>query len=346
MIETEEGKSKMIRLKLALALAAAAFVAQAQDTSHGPQQLPTLRDRPSQQSTAAAVPATAAVITIHGLCSAPAAEPSACTTVITKDEYDRLMKALGQQASANATRELAQKYVQLMAVAEAGRKAGIESDPRFAEQVRLARLQILAQIYTQKLQEENSKPSADEIQAFYNQNASKFEQIKLSRIAVPANNAAAPNKAEWEKKAAQLANELRDRAAKGEDFEKLQKEAFTTLGLATNPPSTALGPRRRGMVPPKEEAELFSLKVGDVSQVEQEPSDYVIYKIENKDAMPLDQVKDGIARALVNQKMDSAIKATTASIHADFNEEYFGPAPAPPSTTPAPTLQRPPASPK
>lgn len=227
-------------------------------------------------------------------------------------------------------RNVAQAYVELLAFAQAAEKAGVENDPKFKEQLRLMRLQALASIYRHDLEDKNKNLPPQEIQAYYNQNLPKYEEIKLSRIFIPAKNPSSPAKDDWEKKAEQEANDIHDRAAKGEDFEKLQKEAYTSLGLTIAPPNTSVGTRRRGMLTPTEEQELFALKPGDVSKVEQEPAGFIIYKVESRQTLPEEQVKDEISRELFRQKMESQMKSVTSNVKADFNDQYFGAANTPP----------------
>ena len=285
---------------------------------------------------------TEPVITAKGVCpnrpvtkaapGAPKPAPAPCQTVVTKGQFEKLVNAVSpsnQNVPPAMRRNLAQAYVELLAYAQAAEKAGVDKDPKFIEVMRLVRMRTLADIYRRDMEEKYRTPPPNEIQAYYDQNVSKYEEIKLSRIFIPAKNPSAQDKDAWEKKAAQLSTELHDRAAKGEDLEKLQKEAYTTLGLTIAPPNTTVGTRRRGMMAPQEEQELFALKPGDVSKVEQEPAGYIIYKLESRQTLPVDQVKDEIARELSRQKMDAQIKAITATVKAEFNDQYFGsPAPA------------------
>src|SRR5437660_11398879 len=79
----------------------------------------------------------------------------------------------------------------------------------------------------------------------------------------------------------QEAEALHTRAASGEDFDKLQQEAFTTGGLKANPPSTKLGKVRRSSLPADQGA-VFDLKLGEVSQLISGPNgylDYYVYEI-------------------------------------------------------------------
>ncbi|HJX84630.1 MAG TPA: peptidylprolyl isomerase [Candidatus Angelobacter sp.] len=332
----------MTRFLLIFSLAATAVMTSAQSTGT-PQQLPTLRDRNQQQQPAtqsSTTPAGDAVIVIRGLCSAPASDPNQCTTVISRQQFETLLDALNtsnRPVSPETRRKLAQDYVDVMTTAQAAEKAGIDKDPRFTESMRVLRMRLLTDSYLLAL-EQRSTPSAGEILGYYNQNQSKFEEVSLSRVWIPARNPGAANKVEWETKVAQLTGTIHDRAVKGESFEILQREAFATLGLQ-NPQSTVLKPIRRRVTPSAEEQEIFSLQVGGVSPVEQESGGNAIYRMEGRQVLPLDNVKDEIARTLAQTKADAQMKAIRTAFHADLSSEYFGPEPAPAAV--APTLQRP-----
>lgn len=310
-------------------------------TPTGPQLTPRTPGN-SAPDTSAAVPPATPIITVKGVCAPSGSASSAgpCTTTVTKEQFERLLNALNssnQNIAPAMRRNLAQAYVELLAYAQAAEKAGIEKDSKFIEVMRLVRMRTLADLYRRDLEEKYRNPPEAEIQAHYNQNVQRYEEIKLSRIFIPAKNPSAQTKDDWEKKAAQVATDIHDRAAKGEDLEKLQKEAYTTLGLTIAPPTTALGARRRGTLSPTDEQELFALKPGEVSKVEQEPAGYIVYKVESKQTLPMEQVKDEISRELFRQKLDAQLKSVTGSVQAEFNDQYFGPPAAPPGAATGPS---------
>ena len=118
------------------------------------------------------------------------------------------------------------------------------------------------------MEEKYRNPSDADIQTYYNKNIARFEQVKLGRIFVPRINPKAPRDGsnDFEQRAQKAANELRDRAANGEDLDKLQQEAYRTLGLAPPSLSTDAGKRRRGQFPPAIEQEIWELKIGLIIQ--------------------------------------------------------------------------------
>ena len=290
----------------------------------------------------AAVPPAAAVITIHGVCearktaAASAAAKSPCTTKITKAEFDKLVKMVvppNQPQQPGLRRNLAQRYVDLLAIADAARKASVERSPEFA----LLRLRALTEAYQRELDEKYRNPPPAEVEAYYKQHQGDFESVTLQRVYVPKNDPAGKGtpeeKAAFTKKASGVADELRDHAAKGENLEALQKDAYTKLGLTSTAPSTQLGPVRKGALPPATEKELFALNPGGISKVD-EPAAFIIYKAESRQTLSMENVKDEIARILHRQKMEAKLKEITSAVKADYNDTYFGPA--------APTLAPPP----
>ena len=354
----------MIRILLILALAATTAMAQSQSPTAPPKH----RTPSSSPSTGASSSAgksskagtkagdsSGAAITIQGLCSAPArqapgaAASSSCTTVITKAQFEDLLNAVNpshQPIPPAQRQQLAQRYVELLTFAEAAHKAGVENKPQFQATLRTQRMVLLQQAFLQDLEERYKNPPQEEIAKFYNDNLPKFEEVKIHRIFIPKTNPSGQgNKEDYEKKAPQVANDMRERAAKGEDPDKLQKEAYETLGITSPPMSTDLGKRKRGMFPPPEEQDIFALKAGEVTKVESGVSGFVVYKLDAKETTPLEQVKDEISRNLSQQKIKARMDSVRASVHPDFNKESFAPpaAPVPPPTT-APPVPKPGAS--
>ncbi len=118
-----------------------------------------------------------------------------------------------------------------------------------------------------------------------------------------------------------LAEALRARAAAGEDFEKLQDEAAAAAEFKGKPP-TKLGKVRRTSLPP-DQAEVFNLKPGETSQLITTPNGYLIYKVGEKDTLPLDKVQDEIVSTLRSQRMQDAMQAIQQSATPELNEKYF-----------------------
>lgn len=291
---------------------------------------------PPQTFNPDSVAPNAAVVTLHGVCPKGVAsvktastKADSCETVITKEQFTRMLSGMNIAVPISnpaAMRNFAESYSQLLALANEGEKAGAENDPRFQELMRIARLRALADSYRHSLDEKYSNPSQQEIQAYYNENISKYDSFKIERIIVPSINPSRTPaaRAENDKKIQQLANDIRERAARGEETQKLQDEVYKTLALPS-PPKTDLGMKRRGSFPVAIEKDILALKPGEVTKLETEMSGFNIYKLRSRDTIPVESVKAEITRDLHQKNMEGAIKAVTGSIHPEFNEQFFGP---------------------
>jgi hypothetical protein len=306
-----------------------------------------------------AVGAGETVVTIHGFCpNLPGKSGDACSTVLTKEQFEKVLAAVNQSGAPMppvAIRNMAERYVQIMAFADAAEKQGLDKDPKFQELMRIVRLNSLAEAYRRSLEEKFRSPSDADIQAYYNKNIAKFEQVKLSRVFVPRVNPKAPREGldDFVQRAQQTANSLRDRAAKGEDMDKLQQEAYKTLGLPPPSLNTDVGAKRRGTgtFPPNVEQDVFALKSGEVTKVEPEPAGFQFYKLQGRETLTLAQVKNEITAAIHKESLDAANKSVLDPIHTDLNDTYFGPKTAatplalPPQARPIPPAAQPAATP-
>ena len=289
------------------------------------------------------VPATQAVITVHGVCDQSSSQkaqpgPDSCVTVISREQFEILAKAVnptGNVLSAEARRGLARTYADYLAVEAAVRKAGMEDTPEFRKLMEWNRLRAIADLYRFTLEQKYRSPADAEVEAYYQQHLEDYEKVTLARILVPRQNAATPDKDAFDKKARRVADAAQARAVKGDDAAQIQKDAYAALGVAM-PPSTQLGSRRRSELVPEEATELFSLKAGEVSHVQKEGQNYVIYKVLRRDAMPFAEVKAEIAREIYKQKFKQAMKSALDAVPAEFNQQYFGPEMAPRSDKAAP----------
>ena len=272
-----------------------------------------------------------AVITVHGLCSGqPGGKPkadAACTIVVTKPQFDAVVNALnaiGPPLLPSQLRPVAQGYAATLVNYEAAKKAGVERDPRFTEVMRLARMRAMGDMYNALMQENARRITPEAIEAYYKNNIEKYEELTLRRVTLPRYNSANLKDEEFPAKASKIAEDIHTRAVNGEDLDKLQKEAFDTLGIK-NPPSTKMGAVRRGLYSADQEKQLFDLKPGDVTAIIEQPSALIIFKMEGRETPSLAKSRDEISGILVKEKLDKQEQDRNTSIHIDYNEQFVGP---------------------
>lgn len=315
---------------------------------------PTLK-RPDEKPPE--VPPTQAVITLRGLCPAQtgaavkAAVPATneCVVTVTREQFENLLRALNtsnQPVSPAQRRQLAQAYVELLIFSEAAKAAGVENTPAFTEVMRLLRLKTLSDLYRNQLAEQYRNPSPEEVETYYRENQSKYETAKVTRVYLPKTSpdpkATAEQKHAYEAKVEKVADDIQARAGKGEAIDKLQKDGYTALGIASPPPNTELSPARHGVFPAKLDQDIFSHKAGDVFRSD-DAAGLVVYRIESRQTAPLDSVKEEINREIFRRKMEERTKELTSPVHTNLDENYFGPPVAPnplPARPPAPNPSR------
>ena len=284
-------------------------------------------------------------------------KPADCKTVITRAEFEKITKALQQGPNAlnpQQRRQLATVLPRFMAMSEAAKAKGLDKTEHFTEMVKFAKMQILTQELQRSLQEEADKITPQDIDDYYKKNPEAYQQFSLDRIFVPRykqepaeakDDAQDDDKLTDEQKKAKedaekakqeqgaqdldkLAESLHTRAVAGEDFAKLQKEAFDAAGMKMDSPTINM-PKLRRTGLPASQAAVFDLNVNDISAVISDNSGHYIYKVVSKETLPLDQVKEEIHNTLKNDRLKALMEKYQNSYHAETNEKYFGPPPTP-----------------
>ena len=305
------------------------------------------------------VPMTAKVLEIKGVCepAAPKAAAAPCETSLTRAQFETLWNTFNRQPGAGpvvdqpaaARKSMATAYGSMVIMSQEARKRGLERTPEFQLQMKVLRMQLLAKALQESIKKQYAEPSAAEIEKYYNDNKASFQELSLHRLQIPKRG---PQPAPVEgKPAAQPvtispadAEEFRKRAAAGEDFDKLQKEVVDKLQFKTTAPVTS-GKRRHGEFPPQEEGEIFALAPGSVTRVMDEGSSYVIYKIDQKRTLTLDEVRGNIARTLSEQNTHDAESKLENSPDKKLNPVYFSDAPKKDAPMPPPAAENPMAEP-
>jgi bifunctional DNA-binding transcriptional regulator/antitoxin component of YhaV-PrlF toxin-antitoxin module len=305
-----------------------------------------------------------AVITLKGFCADATQTGDACKTVITRAQFEKLAEALQPGMSPAVRRQLATAYSRNLRMSTVAEKRGLDKGPTFEEKMTFARMQILSQELTRALQEDSGKVTDGDIEDYYKKNEASYEQATFARIYVPRAKQIVPPVAkpkagatasakpsapqpptEAQKKAAEeamtkVAANLRARAVQGEDFDKLQKDAYAAAGLSGSTPTTKMEKVRRTTLPANHQA-VMDLKPGEVSEVISDSnSGSYIYKLVSKETLSLETVKPEIQKMISSQRYRDSMQGFQGN--ADLNNAYFGAA-RNPAMPPPPRGVRPPA---
>ena len=306
---------------------------------------------PAKPKTAAAK-GTAATPATAGKTAAAKTPAADCKTIITKAEFEKLGNALAPNLTPQVRKQLGGVLPQLVAMTTIAEKKNLDKSPEFQEKLKFTRMRLLSTELSQDIQKEAAKVPEEQIASYYKEHPDAYEVFNLDRLYVPrtkqpqaedkddkdedtkdaklteeqqkAKQAEEKAKADAAEQAmTQLAESLRARAAAGEDFAKLQKEAFEAAGMKGSP-SVNLPKVRRTALPPAHVG-VLELKVGEVSQVISDNGGHYIYKVNSKDMIPLDQAESEIHSTLQNQRSRELTEKMNSSYKVVPNEAYFGP---------------------
>jgi hypothetical protein len=332
--------------------------------SNGPQDLPQHQrheddDEPAPASAASVLPDTP-VITIKGICdhasdaatsrrgqedlgadmakkesggSVGGTTTPACKTIVTKAQFENLVEALNPQMPRPAQRQLAESYPRMLRFAEKARELGLDQDPRFAEALRFASIQLLTQSLNRHIEEQARSISDSDVEKYYAENAIKFEREELLRIFVPKQTkqmqkaiSEEPSSTAIDSPMRVVAGKIRARAVAGESFQQLQKEAFEGAGIASGSPNVSTG-KIAVVGLPSNQQKVFNMDLGQVSEVIADSSGYYIYKVVSKQMVPLAQASPEIRKSIASQRVQDTTASLNQSIKSDLDPMYFGEAP-------------------
>ena len=121
----------------------------------------------------------AAVITIEGLCESPPVDKTAasgCKTVVTRAEFERIIKVIAPTLAPSAGRQFANRYATALIMAHEAHKMGLDKGPRYDDLLKLSHLQVMTQELSRSLQEKTAQISDKEIEDYYHKNAAAYEE--------------------------------------------------------------------------------------------------------------------------------------------------------------------------
>jgi hypothetical protein len=238
---------------------------------------------------------------------------------------DRSLKALAPGVPETERGRLAVQFARTLAFSSLAEQQGLAKNPELAKeietQMKILRTRILASAYLQNLQRQSVIAPA-EIEKYYNEHLDEFEQAQVLRLSVPVSvptEAGVPLdrsavKSEME--------ELRKRAANGEDFNLLQQDAYRHLHIQATPPAVIPLTLRRGDLQ-GDEKKAFDLKPGEISDVLDAPAAAVIVKLQSKNSVPMGSVRQEIEGALRREILQQALSKLSNVVTAQFDLQYL-----------------------
>jgi len=354
--EKQSGKVQMVRSTMrasmvCLLIFASIAIANAQDPTppaHQPAAASNAHESPVATTPARrlhdAIPRAAGthVLIVDGPCRGPKTKSASknCKAVVTATDIDAVADVLNPDNSAMARRQIAVNYTRLFAAASAAQKKNIDKLPDVLKEIevqqQLVRMEILAKALYRQLEVKARDIPAVVFEKYYQEHQPQFEIADLQRIYVPKSLGTSDAEIADNVALKTWVQELRARAIAGEDFDKLQREAFSDLNIKAPAPNTKLREIRRTKLPVSE-AIAFDMKPGEVTEVLDAPGAYAILKLDSKTVLPFENAKTEIGAALERARMMQEILETTNGINPEFNLGYLN-LPSSPQLFPPPEL--------
>ena len=302
----------------------------------------------------------AAVITIEGFCdsaaeaksaeagsqttaesastSTPTPTSSNCKTIVTREQFEGIITAIGSKMSPETKLKFAERYPELLLFAQQARQLGLEKDPKFGQLVRFGYNQVLAQTFSKYLRERDVTDA--EVEKYYKEHPESFEEVDLQRIVIPdakehppAPGSKVEPKVDKAADAAAMkleAEKIHTQAVAGTGFQKLEEEVYQVVGDPDDVPDPALGKMSLDDVPKQYQTAVSALQPGKVSEVIAEENGWTILKLISRRTIPLGEAKPVARRRLFKITMDSLKE----SIKPQFNDAYFKASASPGQTPP------------
>jgi hypothetical protein len=123
-----------------------------------------------------------------------------------------------------------------------------------------------------------------------------------------------------------VAEKIQSRAAAGEDFQQLQKEAFEAANISSGSPNVSVG-KIAAVGLPLNHQKVLEMGPGQVSDLIADPSGYYVYKVVSKQMVPLAQASKEIRKSIALERVQAATASLNKSIRSDLDQMYFGASP-------------------
>jgi hypothetical protein len=338
--KARETGDSMRRVLVSMALLACAVPASAQNSvGNVPGQSPLTMNRNRQ---AGRHPASAAkestppvdlppdtpVVTLNGVCEpAPHAENQDCKTVVAREQMDKIVALMAQGNPKVSHRQMAIDYVRMLAASKLANDRKLGNNPAVAVELEkqgpLGRLRVLSSAFYRQLEEDAGNPTTTEIQQYYDDHRSAFEEGEVLRLSIPYSVVSSGGMRIDRRILKAEVDSLRSRAAAGYDFDQLQVLAYKDLGINAVPPPTKLAMARRSSMSPDQEG-VFNLQPGEVTPVIESYTHMVVLKLASKRTAPLESVLPEIKEDLRRERLQQEIQKASKSVTAEFNLHYLG----------------------
>lgn len=246
---------------------------------------------------------------------------------IRQSEFEGALKTLPaeyqQYAMGSGKKQFAEDYLRMKMLAAEGMKAGLDKDADVVNQLNLMRENLVANAQLQKM-EKSVAIKDEDLKKVYETNKAQYEKVKARHILVAfkGSPAAQPGKPELtEEQAKAKAEDLRKQIVGGAKFEDIASKESDDSGSGAR--GGELGEFGRGQMVPEFEKAAFEAKVGELTPVVKTQFGYHIIKVDEHNTTSFDEMKETLASAERQTRLQATLDAMKEKAKPTFNESYF-----------------------
>jgi peptidyl-prolyl cis-trans isomerase C len=252
-------------------------------------------------------------------------------TKYTAGELDKMISILPaqyQQAAHSQTQILSQVFL-MQRLAEDGAKAGLDQKSPFKEQLEMSRIQVLSTAELSDVQN-TMKISQEDQEKYYQDNPSKFKEVKIRVIYVafnptPGKAATDGKKMVTEAEAKATIEDLAKQIQGGADFGKLARDLSDDKTSAGKDGDFGVVKQDSGY-PEAIKTAVFALKQGEVSPPIKQPNGFYLIRAEEINQKSFNDSVMQILQTMKQAKFQEWLKGMQAQYNVKIeNPAYFAP---------------------
>jgi peptidyl-prolyl cis-trans isomerase C len=250
-------------------------------------------------------------------------------TNLTYGEVANFLKGMNPQMQQNFMhnrKEFVERFALMRKLSALAEQAKLGERSPYKEAIDSYRMNMLMQAEISEYVD-HIVITAEDLQKYYAENKSRYDQVKLKVIYIPFSSAPAGAAADSKKrlteeeakaKAEQLIKEIKG----GADFVKLVKE--NSEDASSKAKDGDMGTLSRAdNLPESIRSVVFALKAGEVSEPVRQPNGFYIFRADEVSQRPLEQVREQLVKQLQSERLQEWLKSTTKSLNIKFENEQF-----------------------
>lgn len=244
---------------------------------------------------------------------------------ITAEQFQGIVKTLNpatQRSMANqGFKPLGENYAMFLALAQKATADGLDQTPEFKQKIELARMQALVQDEYRRLNE-SVQVKQDDVNKYYTEHQKDFEQVQIRQVSVRkrpegAKDDAAGLPAEEAKK---RAADIRQALASGQDATKVADQYKLANVVFFDPAPRSV---RHGQLPGDMDRQAWSLKDGEVSEIQNNPMNFYFIQVVKHEDPPVSEVSKEIEGKLRQDEFKATLDGIKDHANIWLDPQYF-----------------------